>query len=329
MMSMLGGSTRRFGVGMDKLVAAAVAAVAAVSLFLVPAVVLERAAQASGLSDMFAPLAPPLGMKARIGLALMVAGTVFGMMLVVTRFLMRPKAARAEPQVQDDLPPAPRLRRRDAHPDAPARAPISAMRDFGEPDEPVFPEQPRPVAREPEPEPQPQFRPEPTPEPAPEPRREGRGRPSLEEILAAREEAAGEPAAVPEAPDFVEPAAPAFAPEPEFAEESWSPEPLELQMEQALEPEPEPAWDALQEPAGPPASRPMWMVETAPEPAAAEPREENLSDLLARFEQALARKVAAPVRPRRAADAQPAELETDARLRSALDNLKRFAVRAG
>ena len=61
---------------------------------------------------------------------------------------------------------APKLRRRDVHPDAPVRRPISAARDLGEPAPPQAPRMPAPiVVAQPEPEPAPEPEPEPEPEP--------------------------------------------------------------------------------------------------------------------------------------------------------------------
>ena len=84
--------------------------------------------------DLFLPAAaPPLGVTARILLALVMAalGAMLGIML--TRRLTRP-----EPEVyerkrgaRDLAAQSPQVRARDAHPDAPARRPISAHEELG------------------------------------------------------------------------------------------------------------------------------------------------------------------------------------------------------
>ena len=82
--------------------------------------------------------APPLGITARILLALVMAafGAVLGIMLA--RRLARPKTEHHERKrgAKDLSTLQPRVRSRDAHPDAPARRPISAHEELGE-DRPV------------------------------------------------------------------------------------------------------------------------------------------------------------------------------------------------
>ncbi|MFM5917444.1 MAG: hypothetical protein ACKOOL_07920 [Novosphingobium sp.] len=78
--------------------------------------------------------APPLGITARILLALVLAalGAVIG--IALARRLTRPKVEarerkRGAKELNEDTP---RIRSRDAHPDAPARRPISAHEEFGD-----------------------------------------------------------------------------------------------------------------------------------------------------------------------------------------------------
>ena len=85
--------------------------------------------------DLIVPAAaPPLGITARILLALGMAalGAVVGIML--SRRLSRPKIETHERKrgAKDLAPASPRVRSRDAHPDAPARRPISAHEELGE-----------------------------------------------------------------------------------------------------------------------------------------------------------------------------------------------------
>ena len=85
--------------------------------------------------DLIVPAAaPPLGITARILLALAMAalGAVLG--IVLARRLARPKVEHHERKrgAKDLATQSPRVRSRDAHPDAPARRPISAHEELGE-----------------------------------------------------------------------------------------------------------------------------------------------------------------------------------------------------
>lgn len=85
--------------------------------------------------DLIVPAAaPPLGITARILLALAMAalGAVLG--IVLARRLARPKVEHYERKrgAKDLAAQSPRVRSRDAHPDAPARRPISAHEELGE-----------------------------------------------------------------------------------------------------------------------------------------------------------------------------------------------------
>ena len=84
--------------------------------------------------DLIIPAAaPPLGITARILLALVMAalGAVLG--IALARRLARPKVEHYERKrgAKDLAAEQPRVRSRDAHPDAPARRPISAHEEFG------------------------------------------------------------------------------------------------------------------------------------------------------------------------------------------------------
>ena len=87
----------------------------------------------SGLPAYLPAAEPPLGMKARAGAIGAVALLVFAFVLLllrgIDRLSSRPAQAEAEP-VEPEAD-APRLRRADAHPDAPAPRPILAGRDLG------------------------------------------------------------------------------------------------------------------------------------------------------------------------------------------------------
>jgi hypothetical protein len=109
---------------------------------------LTELVEATGIAAIFPPAQPPLGMTARLCLALAAGLASFALFAGLLRSLDRVPAA--SPGVDADRPPEPiRLRRADAHPDAPARRPLVAGRDLGEP---VEEELVLDVAFEPEPE---------------------------------------------------------------------------------------------------------------------------------------------------------------------------------
>lgn len=162
------------GVGRNALdlpVAGLAAAAAVFFAFAMPQDVLSQIVSATGLPSLFAAAQPPLGLTARIALALGGALVTFGLVFFLLRLLDRSglDSPREKPAAQPEDGEAPR-RRRDYHPDAPVRRPISAARDLGEPAPPT---PPKPVVpawldeAEPVAAPEPVVAPE--PEPAPEP----------------------------------------------------------------------------------------------------------------------------------------------------------------
>ena len=171
------------GVGRNALdlpVAALAALAAAFVAFALPADFLAGLISASGLPSLLPAAEPPLGLTARIAIGAGGALATFGLVILLLRLLDRsgldaPRAARA-PAAEDE---APRPRRRDAHPDAPGRRPISAARDLGEPAPPVRPRETTPAGlapadpiaalSEPEPEPEPVAAEEPVSKPVVEP----------------------------------------------------------------------------------------------------------------------------------------------------------------
>lgn len=129
---------------------------AALAILSTPVGLIEMIVASSGLSEIWPAAAPPLGMKARLLMALF--GAVMAMGLVVAIRRDHPDAAKAYEKghgkraqgarkmgfalskltalargraVAPARQGAPALRRADAHPDAPARTPIFASRDFG------------------------------------------------------------------------------------------------------------------------------------------------------------------------------------------------------
>ncbi len=119
------------------LIAAVLGGLAALGVAVVPAPALESLVMDSGLPSVIAAAEPPLGLTARIALALGAGGVVAAFMwlsafvLLGTRGLTIGNAAAplADPE---DLP-TPVIRRADAHPDAPPRPPLLATRDLGTP----------------------------------------------------------------------------------------------------------------------------------------------------------------------------------------------------
>jgi hypothetical protein len=115
-----------------------VAALAAVSIgflaFAMPDDLFSSLVSASHLPDLVAAAAPPLGAKARMGMILAGAGLSFLLVWSLMRALEGSAEPEAKPARKAPEPDAPRLRRADAHPDAPARRPLIAGADLGEPE---------------------------------------------------------------------------------------------------------------------------------------------------------------------------------------------------
>lgn len=298
-MSFLEQAAGRLKPSLETMVAAGAAIVTGAAVYMMPIELLQNAVIASGLPALLPPLDPPLGSRAKIGLALVAAGLAFGLVALLVRLLVgKPKKVsktarlferkrdvarpKASAPVAEELPSAPKLRWRDRHPDAPARAPLSIGREIGSPDEPPMPgfAKAGPV-----------FEPEPV--------AEAFEAPLVEEPVY-------------EAPVFVEPepVAAAFEPEPEPVVDDYEPEP-------AVAP-------------APVSTHPAWLDADVPQPG--ERSEPTLAELLERLEAAMARRpaTAGPVAAEVVAELEerPAEVADD-RLRSALENLKRFAPGRG
>lgn len=129
---------------------------AALAVLLTPVGLIEMLVASSGLSEALPAAAPPLGLKARILIALFAAIMVMGIILTMRRdatvatepsekkqrverakgartmgFAFSKWAALARGRSIESIEGAPpTLRRADAHPDAPARTPIFASRDL-------------------------------------------------------------------------------------------------------------------------------------------------------------------------------------------------------
>jgi hypothetical protein len=201
-------SLLRRGSAIDYALAGLAGAAFAFAAYALPEWRLTQLAVGSGLANIFPPAQPPLGFTARA----LFAGGVGAIALIGSYLLLRlaerPRVAKRE-TTDADAPPEPiRLRRADAHPDAPAPRPLTA-RDLGEPAEeapeelllapetraPAFlvaqePEtvEAEPVEAEAEPEASLVWPPEPVaeeaPEPEPEPVREPEPEPEPEAVVA-------------------------------------------------------------------------------------------------------------------------------------------------
>ena len=260
--SLLDVAVRRAGEGgFDKPVAALAGGAAAALLLLMPVDALHNLVIDSGLPALLAAAEPPLGMKARLLLAGVAGAVAFAVIFGVMRLLGRKPARPTRWGAEDSdtrFEAAPRMRRRDLHPDAPTPAPISALRDLGEPD----------FARTPEP---PLILTEPLPEPV--------AAAEEEELVLSEADAIDEPAPVPVPVPAPVPAVPHAEPQGQetIAE-------LLARLERAIEKKPLPQW--LERPEAASAPPPVPANEQAPPPL-------------------------------------------DDRLRSALENLKRFAPAHG
>jgi hypothetical protein len=289
------------GSALDLALAAFAGAAFAFAAFAMPEWRLTQLSLATGLADIFPPARPPLGFTARVLFAVAVGTVAAGGSLLLLRLAERKPVAKRE-TTEADAPPEPiRLRRADAHPDAPARRPLVA-RDLGEPVEtPLLlaaPEAPRDEEWLLAPDAElPAFLVEQEPEPA-----------DAEPVVSETADAE------PEAP-LVWPQ-PVIAPAPE-------PEPVAPAEPEATQ-EPEAEVEPQAEPAPIPEPAPAPVV--AEEPAAQPEAEPSISKLMQRLEFGIARRErAAPLDP--AAVAAPADDAVGHRLRSAIGDLKKLAAR--
>jgi hypothetical protein len=201
--------------------------------FAAPADLLEGLVAATGIAALIPAAQPPLGLTARVALGAGGSVVVFGIALLALRWLGRVGTKPAEQAEEAAEPAAPRLRRRDIHPDAPARAPLLAVHELGEPALELSQ-----AAPEPEPEPQPVALPEIQPEPQPELAQD-----PLPPLLARKPDRAARPAETeptiapePEAPH--DPAASAYA----LSQRNWA----DFEPEAEAEPEPDIRYPSLE-----------------------------------------------------------------------------------
>ncbi len=118
------------------LIAAVAGGLAALGVAMIPVPALEALVMDSGLPSILAAAEPPLGLTARLAVALG-AGTFVGAFMWLSAFILLGSrgltiGGEAEPADSAEVP-VPVLRRADAHPDAPPRPPLLATRDLGKP----------------------------------------------------------------------------------------------------------------------------------------------------------------------------------------------------
>ncbi len=121
----------------------AAAACAATICLALPQAMLEGWVVSSGIAAILPAAEPPLGYTARTALAMTAGGAAGAIMWLAAwlgfggegRVTIGPREMRPVPQKSnvESTEPAPVLRRADAHPDAPARAPLNATRELGAP----------------------------------------------------------------------------------------------------------------------------------------------------------------------------------------------------
>jgi hypothetical protein len=122
---------RKGGSALDLPMAALAAASAGFAAFAMPADLFESVVAATGLPGIVSAAQPPLGGTARLAFVAVVAAVTFTGVWFLLRALGQPAAPRRKPEPAENEPI--RRRRADAHPDAPARAPIRAGNDLGVP----------------------------------------------------------------------------------------------------------------------------------------------------------------------------------------------------
>jgi hypothetical protein len=101
------------------------AALFGIGSMVLPVILLEKLVTATGIASLVPAAAPPLGMTARILIALSAAGLGVVLGIVLSRRVAAAQVGQAA------LRRAPRLHAADAHPDAPVKWPISARDELG------------------------------------------------------------------------------------------------------------------------------------------------------------------------------------------------------
>ena len=124
----------RGGSALDLAMAAFAGTAAGFVIFAMPSAQFDQAVELSGLPLVISAAQPPLGMTARLAAVAAAALGTWTLVWLVLRALGKkppePKLRKRPVQIEVELP---RIRRADAHPDAPARRPILAGLELGIP----------------------------------------------------------------------------------------------------------------------------------------------------------------------------------------------------
>ena len=125
--------TKRKQSRLDIAMAALAASSVAFAIYAMPGTYFEQAVASSGLPLIVDAAQPPLGATARIAAVVAAAAATFGLVWLVLRSLGPKKAPapRRQPEITEIEVAPPKIRRADAHPDAPARRPLLAGLDLG------------------------------------------------------------------------------------------------------------------------------------------------------------------------------------------------------
>lgn len=121
--------------------AAAAALFVAGGIVFMPVDVLEVIVADSGIAAILPAAEPPLGYTARVAMAMVAGGGIAALAWAATMLILggdgvvRLRAPKRRPaaRLTEDAADVPVLRRADAHPDAPARAPLIATQELGVP----------------------------------------------------------------------------------------------------------------------------------------------------------------------------------------------------
>lgn len=122
---------QRLTVPIAALVAGAAALAIAAAVLAMPGTVLEGMVLDSGIAAFLTAAEPPLGVTARIAIAVAAAGAIGGVLWFGLHLLIGDRGLTI--RLPRRAASGPRVRRADAHPDAPPRRPVFAHRDLGTP----------------------------------------------------------------------------------------------------------------------------------------------------------------------------------------------------
>ena len=310
--------------------------------FAMPEWRLNALLEASGLPQILPAARPPLGLTARLGSAALFALVAFGGVLMLMRLLDRLPSRTAKGPVEEEVPfePMIRLRRSDAHPDNPARRPLVAGRELGEPFDELVLRKPDRAERNEEPttgfgkgRALPAFL---TPDDAPSAESWRTDEEVVDYVELSAEEAVAR--VEPDAPfdDLAEPIvsdplSPAFRPAvPDAAPAEPSPKPAPEPIAFGDVAEPASGYEQVEAAAFEDSAPPVGAeapIAPSPEPARAEPAEESISALMARLDAGLRRREQAPSTGQPASPTASGGDDIADRLRNAMTDLQKLTAR--